>query len=244
MPVKPGSQNAEGATPSEPVPADLPVANLAYEDVADLATFETNITQIELWLATTHAALSAPTPDIKSLKIHGRDIAPLLEEATRQAKEDSFGEQATRYFALIPRVMEFIQRADKLFKRDDATKAANIGGSPPIPPIDKRPSGGDDEGMLNRIEKLESDVAAIKIDVAVIKANGATKSDLAELRGMLTKDFTELKGSFGELRAATKADIADAKTSIILWVVGAIFVAQILPAILKAIPELMAMLGK
>lgn len=76
--------------------------------------------------------------------------------------------------------------------------------------------------MLKRVEKLETDVAAIKTDVAVIKANGATKADVAEL-----------KGSFGELRAATKSDIAEAKTTIILWVVGAIFLAQLLPAILK-----------
>ena len=76
--------------------------------------------------------------------------------------------------------------------------------------------------MLKRIEKLEADVGSIKTDVAVIKANGSTKSDIAELKGM-----------FGELRASTKADIADAKTAIILWVVGAIFIAQLLPSILK-----------
>lgn len=32
---------------------------------------------------------------------------------------------------------------------------------------------------------------------------------------------------------ATKADLTDAKNSIIMWVVGAVFLAQVLPALLK-----------
>lgn len=64
-----------------------------------------------------------------------------------------------------------------------------------------------DGDMLKRIENLEADVATIKTDLAVVKANGATKSDIAD----------------------TKAAIAEAKSAIIMWVVGAIFVAQLLP---------------
>lgn len=55
-----------------------------------------------------------------------------------------------------------------------------------------------------RLEKLEADLTAIKLDVGILKANSATKADLVE-----------------------------AKSSIILWVVGAIFVAQLLPSLLK-----------
>jgi len=68
-------------------------------------------------------------------------------------------------------------------------------------------------GMEARVAKLEADLTAIKIDVAVIKANGATKSDVAELKGSL------------------KSDISEAQTKIIMWVVVAIFLAQLLPLV-------------
>nr|WP_315213915.1 hypothetical protein [uncultured Duganella sp.] len=58
--------------------------------------------------------------------------------------------------------------------------------------------------MEKRIEKLETELAAIKLDLGILKATSATKSDLAE-----------------------------AKTTIILWVVTAIILAQILPGLLK-----------
>jgi hypothetical protein len=70
-----------------------------------------------------------------------------------------------------------------------------------------------DGEMEARLAKLESDIAAMKIDIAVIKANGATESDVAD----------------------AKTAIAEAKSSIITWAVTAIFIAQLLPALLRMV---------
>ena len=70
--------------------------------------------------------------------------------------------------------------------------------------IDKGGEPPDDSDMEKRVQKLEGTLSAFQIDVAVIKSN-----------------------------YATKADVSDAKNSIIMWVVSAILLAQLLPAILK-----------
>ena len=75
---------------------------------------------------------------------------------------------------------------------------------PPSPPIDNVSGSGDDGRMEKRIEKIEAELTAIKLDVGIIKATGATKTDLAEV-----------------------------KSSIILWVVTTVVLAQILPVLLK-----------
>lgn len=58
--------------------------------------------------------------------------------------------------------------------------------------------------MEHRIEKLESELTAIMIALGILKANSVTKTDLAE-----------------------------AKSAIIMWTVGAIFLAQVLPGLLS-----------
>jgi hypothetical protein len=80
-----------------------------------------------------------------------------------------------------------------------------------------------------RIEKLEADEAGQTADLALIKANYATKDDIAELKIM----FGKLESEFKAHSAETKAQLAEAKTSIIQWSVTAIFIAQLLPALLK-----------
>jgi hypothetical protein len=86
------------------------------------------------------------------------------------------------------------------------------------PEIDGEAGGGDDGGMEARVSKLESlaektaeRLTVIERDVAIIRSNYATKADIA----------------------GTKGDIAEAKNSIVMWVVSAVLLAQLLPAVLK-----------
>jgi hypothetical protein len=71
------------------------------------------------------------------------------------------------------------------------------------------------EARIGKLETLADKVVerlgALERDVAVIRSNYATKADIADVR----------------------AQISDAKNSIIMWVVSAILLAQILPALLK-----------
>jgi len=69
----------------------------------------------------------------------------------------------------------------------------------------------EDPEMLKRIEKLE-------------ELSQKTSEKLTELE----RDVAVIKSNY-----ATKADVSDAKNSIIMWVVSAILLAQVLPSILK-----------
>jgi hypothetical protein len=86
----------------------------------------------------------------------------------------------------------------------------------------RTPHGGGEpphnDGMEARVAKLETiaekmseRLVAIDKDVGIIK----TQMD------SFTKHY------------ATKADLTEAKNSIIMWVVGAVFLAQLLPGLLK-----------
>ncbi|HAU5438120.1 hypothetical protein CDU00_20905 [Cronobacter sakazakii] len=71
----------------------------------------------------------------------------------------------------------------------------------PHNPVHGNGGGGGGDDMLQRVKDLEKDAQQMKTDIAVMRSNYATKSD-----------------------------VSDAKNSIILWVVGAVVMAQLIPA--------------
>lgn len=81
------------------------------------------------------------------------------------------------------------------------------------PGFDGGDGGGTIETMEARVKALEDTMAQVRQDLAVMRSNYVTKAELADVRGDL------------------KSEIANAKTSIIMWVVGTIIVAQVLPAL-------------
>lgn len=53
--------------------------------------------------------------------------------------------------------------------------------------------GGYDGGMETRVVKLENELSSIKVDVATILSNYATKADIGELRADMHKMNAEIK---------------------------------------------------
>ena len=144
------------------------------------------------------------------------------------------------------------------------------GGEPPY-----------DGSMEQRLDKLEAGLAAMQLDVEIIKRTMATKEDVAMLKGSAKVDIAELKAetsaSIADLKTETKADIADlkaetkadiaelkaetkadiaelraemkvkmaeleakiseAKSAVIMWVTTAIFLAQLLPSLIKLLTQ-------
>lgn len=80
--------------------------------------------------------------------------------------------------------------------------------------VDPPGGGGDDGDMLKRIERLEG--LAEK-----------TSERLGAIENRLTKLETRSEAF------ATKADVAESANRIIVWVVGAILLAQVLPPLLR-----------
>jgi hypothetical protein len=75
----------------------------------------------------------------------------------------------------------------------------------------------EDHPMEARNEKMEQDVAAMKIDLAVIKATCATRTDLAELA------------------SSVKSTIAETRSALVLWIVSVVFLGQLLPGLIRLI---------
>jgi hypothetical protein len=61
--------------------------------------------------------------------------------------------------------------------------------------------------MESRVSKLERDLSAMKIDIADIKANGATREDIHECKRELKVDLAEGKGALGTKLAEGKGDL-------------------------------------
>ena len=78
---------------------------------------------------------------------------------------------------------------------------------------------------VQRLGHIETDVALLKTDVGVLKSDVFTlKMDVHAI-----KSNYATKADIGELKAA----IGEAKASIIMWIVSAMFIAQLMPTFLK-----------
>lgn len=84
--------------------------------------------------------------------------------------------------------------------------------------VDRSGGGGDNGDMESRIAKLES----------ITEKTG-------DRLFMIEKDLAIIKSQMDGFikHYATKADLTEAKNSIIMWVVSAIMLAQLLPTLLK-----------
>ena len=86
-----------------------------------------------------------------------------------------------------------------------------------------------DGDMEKRVEKLE----------AIAEKTGDRLNIIDKQLALLSADLNNFKVDVANFKTeafrtfATKADVSEAKNSIIMWVVSAILLAQLLPALLK-----------
>ncbi|WP_348696977.1 hypothetical protein [Duganella fentianensis] len=158
--------------------------------------------------------------------------------------------------------------------------------------IDSRTKSAEDKTMETSIPKPAADLEVLTNDLALIKANYATRSDITTAKAELTVEIAEaenrlrvevkdtenqlrteiketenklrteiketenklrleiketesrllvvineakveFKTEFAKLKYELKTEILESKSSIIIWVVSAIFLAQLIPAFLK-----------
>lgn len=186
-----------------------------YPSDAELTPFTLNILKLESILFRVEMELDRPVVEVPRLNILMSDASSLREELFAQkdraiAAAGISDANVQRFVQLLPTFNRLATKIVDVALHGKVALRSNSGGPPDVP-ADNALKNGDDENMEKRVEKLESELASIKLDIGIIKANGATKSDIAE----------------------TKAVVSEAKSTIILWVVTAIILAQILPGLLK-----------
>ncbi|MTV37953.1 hypothetical protein [Duganella radicis] len=92
--------------------------------------------------------------------------------------------------------------------------------------FDKEKSEAYDKTPEARLDKLEMEQLSIKVDIAVLKETCATKVALSEMESRLRTEMAEMESRL-------KTQIAETKSTIIIWVVSSVFLAQLIPALLK-----------
>lgn len=188
-----------------------------YPSDAELTPFTLNILKLESILFRVEIELEKAVVERPRLNILMSEASSLRDELFAQ-KDRAISSSGVsdlnvqRFLQLQP---TFNRIAAKIVEVavDGKVALRPASGGPPDVPTGTTLQNGDDENMEKRVEKLEGELASIKLDIGIIKANGATKSDIAE----------------------TKAAVSEAKSTIILWVVTAVVLAQVLPGLLKKI---------